>query len=73
MSTPIPLSGRLADAQARPKTPPPAIASMASAARAAANDGTHSPDDDHTVNPLWMITIGLGILFAVMGLFLATS
>jgi hypothetical protein len=34
---------------------------------------TPSPDDDHAVNPLLMITIGLGILFGVMGAFLATG
>ena len=73
MNTPNPRSERFDDAQVRPKTRPQAIAFIDGAARAAANDDTHARDDDHAVNPLWMITVGLGVLFAVMGVFLATS
>lgn len=73
MNTPNPLSGRFDDAPSRPKTRPQAIAPINSAPRAAANDDTRSRDDDHAVNPLWMVTVGLGVLFAVMGVFLATS
>ena len=46
---------------------------MARDAREAANDDSDSPDVDHSVNPLWMITIALGILIGVMALFVATD
>ena len=54
---------------------PPTIASMASEARVAANDDYEWLDDanDHSVNPLWMITIALGILIGIMALFVATG
>jgi hypothetical protein len=73
MNTPTPPSGRLDDALTGSKVHPPAIASMASVARAAANDDTNATDDDHAVNPLWMITIALGILLGTMALLVATS
>lgn len=52
---------------------PPTIASMATEARTAANDDYEWLDDDHTVNPLWMITIALGSLIGIMALVVATG
>jgi hypothetical protein len=71
--TPIP--ERLAEAPAGSGIQPPTLASVAPEAREAANDDYEWLDDadDHTVNPLWMITIALGILVGVMALFVATG
>jgi len=75
MNTPTPPSGRLADAPTSSEMQPPTIASMATEARTAANDDYEwlDDDDDHTVNPLWMITIALGSLIGIMALVVATG
>lgn len=45
----------------------PVAAALASQMRApsAANDAAQAADDEHRVNPLWMITVALGAFFAV--------
>jgi hypothetical protein len=75
MNTPTPSSERLAEAPTDTGIQPPTLASVAPDAREAANDDYEWLDDadDHTVNPLWMITIALGILVGVMALFVATG
>ncbi|MGH8178025.1 MAG: hypothetical protein ACREV5_17360 [Steroidobacter sp.] len=52
----------------------PVAAALASQMRAtsAANDAAQAADDEHRVNPLWMITVGLGFFFALLVL-LTTS
>ena len=52
---------------------PPTLASVAPDERDAANDDYKRRDVDHAVNPLWMITVGLGLLIGVMALFVATG
>ena len=64
---------RLTDTRNASGTYRPAIASMAPDACAASNDDADSPGVDNPVNPLWMITIALGILVGVMALFVATT
>lgn len=39
----------------------------------AANHDSHDADDEHRVNPLWMITVGLGGFFALMLLLMTFS
>jgi hypothetical protein len=74
MNTPTPSSAaRLVDALSTADKQAPAIVSVPSEARAAANDDTHAPHDRQEVNPLWMITVAFGILIGVMALVLATS
>jgi hypothetical protein len=72
MNTPTPSAERLVDALTVSDKHAPAIVSVPGEARAAANDDTHSPDDDRSVNPLWMITVGLGILIGSMAVVVAT-
>ena len=75
MNTLTPSSERVTEAPTDTGIRPPTLASAASDAREAANDDYEWLDDadDHTVNPLWMITIALGILVGVMALFVATD
>jgi hypothetical protein len=70
-----PPSERVAEAPTGSGIQPPTFASVEPDAREAANDDYKrlDDDDDHTVNPLWMITVGLGILIGVMALAVATG
>ncbi len=75
MNTLTPASERLPERPTDSGIRPPALASVPPDAREAANDDYDWLDDanDHSVNPLWMITISLGILVGVMALFVATG
>jgi hypothetical protein len=75
MNSLTPFPERLAEAPADSGVARPTLSSVAPDAREAANDDYEWLDDanDHTVNPLWMITIALGILVGVMALLVATG
>ncbi len=73
MNSLTPSSERAVDSATDSGIQPPTLASMPPDERNAANDDDRQPDVDHAVNPLWMITVGLGLLIGVMALFVATG
>ena len=75
MNTLAPSSERLAEAPTDSGIERPTLSSVAPDAREAANDDYRwqTTPTTITVNPLWMITIALGILVGVMALIVATG
>ncbi len=73
MNSLISYSERDADSATDSGIQPPTLASVAPDERNAANDDGRQPGVDHAVNPLWMITVGLGLLLGVLALFVATG
>ena len=63
---------RVAEGTTDPGIQPPTRSFAPPGQRSSANDEDKQLDD-HSVNPLWMITVALGILVGVMALFVATG